>query len=115
MTDKTQHTPEPWISKNILGFTDVYSADNNLLCAVYPCEEHLLDVRNANAARIAACVNAMQGIDDPETWMKTTKEILDSNLKLQANWSKVIDEQRGHIDMLHQELEKLKGANNARS
>lgn len=47
------------------------------------------DKGKSDAARIVACVNAFEGIDDPETWMRTNKEHVDGLLKGGAQNAKV--------------------------
>ena len=58
-----KHTPEPWKVGAILD--DVDSSDGKLIAAVYPCEDSLSEIRQANASRIVACVNACAGMEDP--------------------------------------------------
>lgn len=102
-----QH-PAPWHTGKGHESNHIEDANNNYIFDV--SSAHLnYDEDKALASHICACINAMKGIHDPETWMKTTQEILAGNLKTQANWSKVIAEQRSHIEMLHSELEKSKG------
>lgn len=97
--DRQQHTPEPWKIDNKLG-TRIYSTKEDanheqLIAILSPLEcSPGKATCNANTARIVACVNAMAGIEDPETWMKTTKEVMEGNLKLQASWSNVIEQLR---------------------
>lgn len=78
--EQPKHTPEPWIVKprTVIrnGFIEktisvVNSTQDEAICDVYKSEKN-------NADRIVACVNAMEGIEDPEHWVKLAKEKLAS-------------------------------------
>jgi hypothetical protein len=60
MSNKTQHTPEPWVGNSdyIIGL------NQRIVCTLSEYEE-----ANANAKRIVECVNAMQGIADPKNFV----------------------------------------------
>jgi hypothetical protein len=67
-----KHTPEPWQAIDLCGF-DVH-ADGKLIAVVYPCGQQNAEIREANARRIVACVNAMAGIEDPQLFMRQDAE-----------------------------------------
>lgn len=89
--DRQKHTPEPW---EVINSRNITASDYKFVATTGRALNHETPTDKANAARIVACVNAMAGIEDPETWMKTTKEVMEGNLKLQANWSNVIEQLR---------------------
>lgn len=62
-----KHTPEPWQQ----GLTKHYivNGESNLHIAVCHYENE------ANAARIVACVNAMRGIENPQSFIETVKHL----------------------------------------
>lgn len=99
MTQK--HTLEPWeVEGQFYDAHRIVDTNGVPICQLWYKDESPMPNQESNAARIVACVNAMAGIDDPETWMKTTKEVLEGNLKLQANWSNVIEQLRQDSDEL---------------
>jgi hypothetical protein len=62
------HTPEPW-EANVEGVADVFAGDLLIAECTFHQGELSDEAIAANAARIAACVNAMAGIDDPAAIM----------------------------------------------
>lgn len=69
------HTEEPWIDIVLDGRISIQNPDagleDNTICGIF-YEPNTLPLAKANASRIIACVNAMAGIEDPETWVKSS-------------------------------------------
>lgn len=69
MGETTKHLPEPWVVKagsGEMAYLWGGSKGSDLVCSVAgPSNGHDQDA--ANARRIAACVNACVGIEDPES------------------------------------------------
>jgi hypothetical protein len=60
------HSPEPWsVVENFIA-----SQDELPVVWIHPDERLGEEQDEANAERIIACVNAMQGIEDPEAFMR---------------------------------------------
>ena len=76
---KAQHTPEPWF---ITGLSASTITDKNaVVTALIPELKAQADIcdqvtRNANAARIVACVNACAGLSDPAADLAALREAL---------------------------------------
>jgi hypothetical protein len=72
----SKHTPEPWEHDGELNKDydiDIWSKNS----AVNICEMSKTDGSQlTNANRIVSCVNAMQGIDDPEEFMRDLRKIV---------------------------------------
>jgi len=73
-TKEMKHTPEPW---------KIYGSDELPLAIIQDDEDGMgiieftqNGVNPANAKRIVSCVNACQGIEDPETTIKELIEML---------------------------------------
>lgn len=105
-----KHTKEKWayVPHQIENTALVQSGDGRHLAELWTLDKTINC--SANAERIVACVNAMEGIEDPITWMETNKEILDGDLKLQANWSQLIEEQRNQIKALTKTVRQMREA-----
>lgn len=57
-----KHTKEPWQADTV----DILDSDKNeIATTAYSPDDKSLDECKANAERIVACVNAMDGIEDP--------------------------------------------------
>lgn len=78
----TKHTQEPW---DINHFEPIIYAnkDDKAICVAQfgsntgttnPIWPYYDETRQANAARIVACVNAFEGVDNPTEWMAKIKE-----------------------------------------
>lgn len=92
MTD-TKHTKEPWVADvEALGLWIVGSKGQTITEISGECTENK-DIENR--ARIIACVNAMQGIDDPEAFMRDVVEHLDKALVRGPNYYAVTQHLKG--------------------
>lgn len=80
---KQTHTPEPWrFDENkcpnlYLGTIEVDKGEVKFIASVYTTmhAKNGNDTARANAKRIVACVNAMQGIEDPASFMEIVKQL----------------------------------------
>ena len=74
----TEHTKEPWDASDKTVYSDAFKSEKNrdgaLACLVSSEENDWITV--ANTLRIVACVNAMQGIDDPEAFMRDVRAFM---------------------------------------
>lgn len=70
------HTTEPWRVEYKQTGTYIFSNEPNLLL-LSMSHTNSTKVCNENAQRIVACVNAMEGIANPERWMQEAKNIID--------------------------------------
>lgn len=61
MSDSNKHTPEPWYASNEGGEWRVMTVDEN---GGYTLADMCCGDQEANARRIAACVNALEGLND---------------------------------------------------
>ncbi len=63
----TEHTPEPWeTKKSHRPATNIYSSQNYCIAE---------GIQISNADRIVACVNALAGISDPDSFVEAADEI----------------------------------------
>lgn len=66
----TKHTPGPWEIIDDSSFICKKESDSHvfpkIICRFFDSYEEQYKNTEANAARIVACVNAMDGIDDPQ-------------------------------------------------
>lgn len=72
-----KHTPTPWKLRH--DDTLIVSDNDNTeetICRFFDRYEDDFPNSKANAARIAACVNALEGIENPEQWIATSKSLL---------------------------------------
>jgi len=67
-----EHRPEPWQVDNLR----VEDSAKSIVA---------LTQSEANAKRIVACVNACEGISDPEKWIEVARNLADDSLKVVAN------------------------------
>lgn len=74
---KTNHTPEPWKAKENF----ITGADRTVITKIIG-NGTLVSEDKANAERIAQCVNAMAGIEDPNKLRQTFEQV--RYLKLDA-------------------------------
>lgn len=82
----SKHTPEPWV----IGSSNSIWA-NGLVQAQA--------MSNANAARIVACVNALEGIDNPASFVEVVKKLeLDAYEKMKAQRDELLAALEGIID-----------------
>lgn len=73
----TTHTPEPWICDLASEFImDGDQPWSEAICQFFNEQEGPFENKDANAARIVACVNAMAGVEDPERFRKERDEFL---------------------------------------
>ena len=75
---KQKHTPGPWEwSKHQFNLPPFEGALERE-CGIYPPSGEAGPVAivcgEDNAARIVACVNAFEGVEDPEEWMRKAQE-----------------------------------------
>lgn len=110
MTQK--HTPEPYD----------YVYENGAWEGYYEPESGSFEIvfrtdSEANAARIVDCVNAMQGIEDPETWVKDQKQYRDqmANSSLSAEIIKRQQLERLHEFQINQLVNQLNELKNEKS
>lgn len=90
-----KHTPTPW---------NVAQTDDELTVIIessvtYHEDAVAMELNEANAFRICACVNAMDGIDDPEQWVAVAKTHIAAS-EAQAEQNKLLKvqlEQLGEI------------------
>jgi hypothetical protein len=70
---KPTHTPEPWRTNQTQDMYSVWGGDDFHVTTMSSLrtERESFD----NAKRIVKCVNAMEGIENPEDFMKTVKEL----------------------------------------
>lgn len=103
MSNEPKHTATPWIVNKIVQ----WSIEDNDRNPIADCGDYQDQYPNgiANAARIVQCVNACEGLDDPEKWIKQQKEYRTemSNSTLSAEVDKRI--------AIQSELESLRAAN----
>ena len=66
---KPKHTAEPWRENG----QTVFASNGDYVCT---CGDCVHDEHQANAARIAACVNALAGIEDPEKTVPALRDAL---------------------------------------
>ena len=83
-----KHTPTPW---------NVAQTDDELTVIIessvtYHEDAVAMELNEANAFRICACVNAMDGIDDPEQWVAVAKTHIAAS-EAQANQNKRLKDQ----------------------
>ncbi len=107
---KQKHTPGPWEwSKHQFNLPPFEGALERE-CGIYPPSGEAGPVAivcgEDNAARIVACVNAFEGIEDPEEWMLEAKE------ERRGFWYEECKRQRselgGEIARLREEIAELK-------
>lgn len=76
---ESKHTPGPWYvsGQTILQDSERYSQIATLLRMTFKAkpngEYHPCEEMEANAARIVACVNACEGIDDPAQFVQNMR------------------------------------------
>lgn len=75
----SKHTPEPWVFPHDLSNTSEANAirSGNVIItklAAYEFYGPSVEEANANAARIVACVNALEGIDDVQSWVNDKRK-----------------------------------------
>ncbi|MBL7942473.1 MAG: hypothetical protein JNM00_06890 [Flavobacteriales bacterium] len=111
----TKHTPEPWIVK-----AGPHENEHIIIAGnSQPGEKRIAEglmrgetYGKADADRIVACVNAMAGIDNPETFMQVVKQLrLDQCDKLEAKVKKLEDQirqQEKYLDQRNKLYERLK-------
>jgi len=88
------HTPEPWTARKKsekFNASEIIGSDGeNILFDDYGPDGQVLD---ENAIRIVACVNAMDGIEDPAAFIEVVKKLeLDAYPKMKA--------ERDHLQIL---------------
>lgn len=75
-----KHTKEPWVlhthSNNQLSYGRIEDVHGKFIAVI-----HNTGTAEADSKRIISCVNAFEGIEDPEIWMKTNREHVDGLLK----------------------------------
>lgn len=82
MTNKAvNHSPEPWrvertCDGNLAIFARRSTHENPFAVALLGETQRSSEEMLANAARIVACVNAMSGVPDPETFTATMKDVI---------------------------------------
>lgn len=75
MLKETEHTPGPWEHhKEADDTAHIFSDDYGSILTIHRTSYNPTDV-NANAARIASCVNALEGIEDPATFIRTVGHV----------------------------------------
>jgi hypothetical protein len=101
---KQKHTPGPWV---VYDGTGIDREKNGVTVLFYRDKDddvytglNMEENAEANAARIVACVNAMEGIDDPEKFVIEARNL---DIRLHAI--------RIDYDRAHQENFRLKWAN----
>lgn len=67
-----KHTPEPWEVYNEHYIT---ASDEKIACQFFDRMDYYYSNKDANAARIVECVNALAGIENPAEWVKRMKKI----------------------------------------
>lgn len=87
-----KHTPEPWFQSHREGKdggyrTEIYDNAGETIATLTwyarPQDETgaIGTYREANAKRIISCVNALEGIEDPEGWIRDIKKIYEDTLQ----------------------------------
>jgi hypothetical protein len=70
-----KHTPEPWVFDG-----EFIESEQMVICQLFNKHEDDFPNKQANAARIVACVNACAGMENPEADIKRYKKALSSCL-----------------------------------
>jgi len=84
-----EHTPEPW------GYIPQKTGNNQYILVTqkttgsYRYIGYINDINDAK--RIVPCINAMEGIEDPEQWMKATKEAIDAARHMDISFPNKMD------------------------
>jgi hypothetical protein len=85
--DERKHTPGPWQTDNMgLGLGHIRSSDPNDQRMIAYAQASPTD---ANAARIVACVNALEGIEDPAAFVAAVRELVEAARSILAVVSNV--------------------------
>ncbi len=71
MNNEQQHTPEPWYINDLWPFL-IWSKQGQIATTKETVD--YTEEEAANARRIVACVNACQGIEDPEKFIEGAKK-----------------------------------------
>lgn len=98
MSSMFKTSPTPWLAWDKHAF--LYDADENCIAEFNTDEgkwphgsKSAVDLTNRN--RAAACVNALEGIEDPYAFMRAVKEAAKGNVTLSAVFSHLPDEEEG--------------------
>jgi hypothetical protein len=80
----SQHTPTPWetsavVSAGGVGWDVCEASAGDMIADLQDCPN-----AEANAKRIVACVNACEGIDDPEQSIPAMKRALENILGIES-------------------------------
>ena len=75
----SKHHPGPWVIEPDISTVEVFTEQGDkggFGCSWLACSgPGPRETLEANAARIVACVNALEGIDDPEAFVEAAKHI----------------------------------------
>ena len=100
---KTLHTPTPWCfaeeSLNNDGMPETVICGLNGRAAIavtLDLDENNPGMREANARRIVACVNAFDGIEDPELWVAQMR-YMDSDHTISLRIIDRLEQQRDEL------------------
>lgn len=78
--ENEQHTPAPWVTDN--GYISAVRAKSSELIAITVVGNFSVAKMVANAARIAACVNACEGVDNADLTHGCYQKLLEKHVEV---------------------------------